>query len=201
MIYVNPDSIPFLQSRLDTLKEMTIALCAAPESKRAAMIDEGRKDSWAHAEVVNALRKVIGNKCWYSEVFLDHTDPNVDHFRPKGSIRDINLSTREHCGRCDGYWWLAFEPRNYRLAAVHANQRRVFESTEGGKWDYFPVIGDRAKTGTAWKLIIEDYLPLDPCRKSDVLLLWFDADGVAGVAKEKKISDKDRLRVEISIWL
>lgn len=201
MVYINPDTIPFSQSRLDALKTMTTALSRAPQGKRAAMIADGRNDSWAHDDVVKALREVVGNKCWYSEVHLDHSDPNVDHFRPKGAIREIEPTTRQHCGHCTGYWWLAFEPRNYRLAAVHANQRRVFENTDGGKWDYFPVRGRRAKKGTTWKRIIEDYLPLDPCRKSDVLLLWFDADGVAGVAKEKNLSEKDKLRVDVSIWL
>lgn len=201
MVYINPDTIPFPQSRLDTLKEMTESLCNAPEAKRAELIDRGRDNSWAHEEVIKALRSVIGNKCWYSEVHLDHTDPNVDHFRPKGSIREIDPASRGYCGRCDGYWWLAFEPRNYRLAAVHSNQRRVFENTEGGKWDYFPVFGERAAPKIAWKKIKEDYIPLDPCRKSDVLLLWFDADGVAGVAKEKKLSEKEKSRVDISIWL
>lgn len=201
MVYINPDTIPIPQSRIDALKEMTKILCSAPEAKRSELINSGRDDSWAHEEVVKALRSVIGNKCWYSEVHLDHNDPNVDHFRPKGSIREVDPATREHCGRCEGYWWLAFEPRNYRLAAVHANQRRVFETTQGGKWDYFPVLGARTKSGTAWNRIIEEYLPLDPCRKSDVRLLWFDADGVAGVAKEKNHSNKERLRVEVSIWL
>jgi hypothetical protein len=201
MVYINPDTIPIPQSRLDALKQMTQALCGAPKTKRPKLIKDGRNDSWAHDEVVEALRHMVGNKCWYSEVHLDHNDPDVDHFRPKGSIREIEPSTREHCGRCEGYWWLAFEPRNFRLAAVHANRRRVFVNTNGGKWDYFPVIGDRAKPGTPWKRITEEYLPLDPCRKSDVLLLWFDADGVAGVAKEKKLSDKEKLRVDISIWL
>ena len=203
MLYINPASIPFPQARLEKLKKLTKELISALPSERSNLIDHGRNDSWGHADVVTALRSVVGNKCWYSEVYLDHNDPNVDHFRPKGEIREVDIRSFKNCGESRGYWWLAFEHCNYRFAAIHANQRRVFTHTSGGKWDYFPVRGSRAVAKTQWSRIVEDFLPLDPCLKSDVMLLWFDPDGVAGPAdrQSRPLTDHEKDRVRVSIWL
>lgn len=203
MIYINPASIAFAQDRLSRLKTLTEDLVGCAASDRRAAIEAGRGESWGHPEIVKSLKAVVGSKCWYSEVFLDHHDPNVDHFRPKGTIREVDCTSLTNCGTARGYWWLAFDHRNFRLAAIHANQRRVDESTVGGKADYFPVRGSRAAEGTEWSRIVEDYLPLDPCVKSDVYLLWFDPDGVPGSVDRpgKPLSDKDKERVRISIWL
>jgi len=203
MVYINPTSIPFPQDRLTRLRELTEALRACAADKRSGKIETGRNQSWAHPEIVTALRAVVGNKCWYSEVHLDHHDPNVDHFRPKGAIREVDCTSLTNSGASPGYWWLAFDHRNFRLAAIHANQRRVDESTTGGKADYFPVRGPRAPEKTEWASIVEDYLPLDPCSKTDVSLLWFDPDGVPGCVDRpgNPLSERDRERVRISIWL
>jgi hypothetical protein len=203
MVYINPASIPFPQARLERLRELTNDLRTCAAEQRGAMIDAARSETWGHPEILQALKDVVGNKCWYSEVHLDHHDPNVDHFRPKGTIREVDCDSLANRGSSPGYWWLAFEHRNFRLAAAHANQRRVDESTSGGKADYFPVRGDRAPEATEWPSIVEDYLPLDPCSKTDVSLLWFDPDGVPGSVDRpgKPLSEKDKERVRISIWL
>ncbi|MDD2342535.1 MAG: hypothetical protein PHV54_06565 [Tolumonas sp.] len=81
----------------------------------------------------------FGDKCWYSEVPRIGTDFNIDHFRPKGAVKKakriyaskiINGKSQNH----SGYWWLAFEPKNYRYSCQYANQPR----DNGGKHDYFP---------------------------------------------------------------
>jgi hypothetical protein len=203
MIYINPAYIVFTQARLERLKELSDDLRSCPPDQRSSKIDSGRTESWGHPDIVQAMKKVVGNKCWYSEVHLDHHDPNVDHFRPKGTIREVDSVSLTNCGSSPGYWWLAFDHRNYRLAAIHANQRRVDDSTAGGKADYFPVRGARTPERTEWSNIVEDYLPLDPCSKTDVSLLWFDPDGVPGSVNRpgKPLSEKDKERVRISIWL
>jgi hypothetical protein len=90
----------------------------------------------------------VGNKCWYSEVPLEGADPNVDHFRPKGQVREVDADLQNLQTTSPGYWWLAFECRNFRLSSMHANQRRVDTDTNGGKSDYLPVLGSRAVEGT-----------------------------------------------------
>jgi hypothetical protein len=183
---------------------MTADLLGVPEEERSSCIEKGRSKSWAHDEIIQALKGVVGNKCWYSEVSLDGHDPEVDHFRPKGKIREIDHTTFVHGSDCEGYWWLAFECENFRLAATHANQRRVFEDSNGGKANYFPVRGDRASAGTKCRdLHAEHAIPLDPCDAEDVRLLSFDFDGVASPAKPKgkELTDEERERVVFSIWL
>ena len=203
MIFINSDAFVLPTAREESLKLLGDYLLGWPEELRAEFVEGCRDDAWGHHEVVQALRDVAGNKCWYSEVHLEGADPNVDHFRPKGPVREVDRDLENTGTKCEGYWWLAFEPLNYRLASMHTNQRRTDEDTDGGKWDYFPIRGARAPVGTAWGEINEDVLPLDPCSPSDVRLLWFDPDGKPCPAKwkDRDADDRDVERVEATIWL
>ena len=132
---------------------------------------------------------------------LEGADPNVDHFRPKGRVVEIDHSTLEKTGDISpGYWWLAFEPKNFRLSCMHSNQRRVDKETEGGKWDFFPVEGARAPEETEWDLIEEDVLPFDPCCATDMALLWFSPDGTPTL-KNGSPNDEEIRRLNVTIWL
>jgi len=203
MIFINPDSLEIPLESEETLRILTETLAEKTAVERRRFIESNRAKSWGHEAMLTALRAIVGNKCWYSEVHLEGADPNVDHFRPKGRVREVGTNLENTGEFSDGYWWLAFEPRNYRLAAMHANQRRVDKDTDGGKWDYFPVRGARASTQTEWDAIMEDILVLDPCSFSDVQLLWFDPDGIACAAKWKHrdIDEREIERVKATIWL
>lgn len=111
------------------------------------------------------------NKCWYCEAEEIRTDMPVDHFRPKGKVDEDD----EH----EGYWWLAFDWKNYRCACTFCNSVRNFEETQGGKGSHFPIFNkeNRAYSSTA---DYHDERPaiLDPCDPSDDRLIWFDEDGV-----------------------
>jgi hypothetical protein len=85
---------------------------------------------------------------------------------------------------------------------MHANQRRVDTDTNGGKWNYFPVLGARAAEGTHCLQINENVLALDPCSVSDVSLLWFDPDGKPCCSEwKRKPNTLDQQRVRTTIWL
>lgn len=203
MILINPDSIRLNETRRQALASLAQELVQKPETERMPFIEQKRGETWAHPEVIEALRAVAGNKCWYSEVPLEGADPNVDHFRPKGQIREVDGDLNLLKTKVPGYWWLAFELQNFRLAAMHANQRRTDEDTNGGKWDFFPVRGCRAAACTPCGSIIEDHLALDPCKPSDVALLWFDMDGRPCAAKRrgKQLRAEQAEKVRTSIWL
>ena len=64
------------------------------------------------------LLSIYGEKCWYSECSLEGSFGDVDHFRPK------NRSTNENYEVIlpDGYWWLAFRYKNYRLSCEKCNR-------------------------------------------------------------------------------
>lgn len=202
MIYINPSRLSLSAARQKVLSQLTAALTATPVADRGAFIDQKRGEAWGHSDVVSALRSAVGNKCWYSEVKLDGQDPNVDHFRPKGRIQEVDDNLQKTGHVCSGYWWLAFEFANYRLAAMHANQRRVDEDSNGGKWDFFPVRGVRAAEGTLIGAITEDILALDPCKATDVALMWFDPDGrPCGPQGKRNANDAEKMRIKATIWL
>lgn len=202
MIFVNPAKITIPAARSAALNVATTGLQPIGPPDRAQYFEQHRNATWGHTEVVAALKAVVGNKCWYSEVDLTGADPNVDHFRPKGRVVEVDQELQKTGQLAEGYWWLAFELQNFRLSAQHSNQRRVDAETEGGKADFFPVAGARAQVGTPYQQIFEYVLPLDPCSASDVSLLWFDPDGNPTYSPKQKKSCKDNeLRIKATIWL
>lgn len=201
MIYINPRDIKFDPKWEAKARELTKELLEKKPEERAAFIDSKRAETWGNSALSKLLRGVVGNKCWYSEVPLDGADFNIDHFRPKGRVVEIDNSSFEKTGdKSPGYWWLAFEPKNFRLSCMHSNQRRVDEETNGGKADFFPVEGARAPEGAEWDLIEEDVLPFDPCCADDMALLWFTPDGTPTL-KNGSPSDEEYRRLRITIWL
>lgn len=202
MIFVDHTKLAISPALREALKSATTQLLLQAPADRASFIKNNRNTTWGDPGLVAALKAAIGNKCWYSEIELGGADPNVDHFRPKGRVVEVNDEMVKTGQQIDGYWWLAFEPLNFRLSSQHANQRRVDEDTDGGKADFFPVKGDRAPAGTPYMQIFEDVLPLDPCSASDVSLIWFDPEGRPCYSpKQKHPKKEDELRLKATIWL
>lgn len=90
------------------------------------------------SSVKNELKKVFV-KCAYCESSYGAVyDGDVEHFRPKGRIKEKNPQT-------PGYFWLANDWDNLLLACQHCNQRRKHilfgeNKLEGyGKLDQFPL--------------------------------------------------------------
>lgn len=122
--------------------------------------------------------KVFGDKCWYSEAPRIMTDFDVDHFRPKGAVkktkkryakRRVGKTSQKH----NGYWWLAYEAKNYRYSCIYANRPRE----EGGKHDYFPLLNEAARVwspNTLANHATEAPKLLDPCSQNDVTLLSYE---------------------------
>lgn len=116
----------------------------------------------------------LGNKkCWYSEVEIELSEAEIEHFRPKNKV-----GKTKH----DGYWWLAFNWRNFRLSYKPVNSRSTSDRNGKlvGKGTYFPLAsGSRANeykpTGKD-TLSIGDERPqlLDPVDGHDVSLLSYD---------------------------
>ena len=202
MIHVDLNKLTLSPEWEARARKLTRKLKAMPSDDQSDFIEKNRELTWGAKEVLAALRKIVGNKCWYSEVPLEGADPNIDHFRPKGQVREVNADLQNTQTTSPGYRWLAFECWNFRLSSMHANQRRVDVDTNGGKWDYFPVLGARAAEGTPCLAIVENALALDLCSASDVSLLWFDPDGIPCCSKWKRQPNAlDQQRVKTTIWL
>jgi hypothetical protein len=152
-------------------------------------------------ELKKWLEDINFGKCWYSEAKELVSDYHVDHFRPKGKVVDIDKKEI-----AEGYWWLAFDWKNYRISGAICNSpHKGDDGITKGKWDYFPL-HNNLKICKCPTDDIEDeiYLILDPCNEEDVSLICFDESGypfptnyINPTEEEKK--EWEYIRVEQSI--
>lgn len=135
-----------------------------------------------NAPLWSAIKDVLwmagGEKCWYSEVLLPVGQVEIEHFRPKGRLSSEKFP---------GYWWLAFNWQNYRVASHLANTRRYDKLNRGlrGKGGYFPLVAGVRGTfipnpvpNDPLCIGCETPLLLDPVDANDVRLITFDQDGL-----------------------
>lgn len=153
----------------------------------------------------NMLQEIMynlsGGKCWYSEAPPGAGDYEIDHFRPKNR-------SKQHDGtvlKPNGYWWLAYNWRNYRLAGGLVNKRRKdrlgADEEVKGKGDYFPLdIDGGSIVCEPPNVNLNHELPilLDPTNVYDTSLISFDKNGEPIVPAG--LSDDDKFRVEKSIF-
>jgi uncharacterized protein (TIGR02646 family) len=161
---------------------------AAEEIKNLPILEINRAINrnsgvWRDHELREALENCMHKKCWYCETRDLRSDNPIDHFRPKNSVFE--------CPDHPGYWWLAFNWRNYRFSCTYCNSRRIDRETgdKGGKHDHFPILNEeqRAMVPTD-KIAFERPCLLDPTNANDPRLLFFDQYGRAVPRKNK---DKD----------
>lgn len=144
---------------------------------------EKNKSFWRELE--SWLKEQSFGKCWYSEARDSVSYWHVDHFRPKSEVKDLDGEIYE------GYWWLAFNWTNYRLAGSASN---VPKSSK------FPV-----RPGTNWisdsgqDFNDEEPYLLDPTKPLDPALLTFDESGKVCAAYEENVWHKERAEVSIDI--
>jgi uncharacterized protein (TIGR02646 family) len=158
-------------------KNAADAVLASPPEQRSRVIDRN-KGVWG--ELKDDLSKLSHRKCWYCESIDDRSDNVVDHYRPKGNVRDANPPH-------NGYWWLAFSWDNYRFSCMYCNSIRKSAEGSGGKQDYFPL-NDESRRALCENddYALEMPLLLDPTNPMDVSLIAFSEDGSAGPADEEK---------------
>lgn len=167
------------------------------QQKRADVLAK-RGKVWA--DLKELLELWSYGKCWYTEAREAVSDYHVDHFRPKSRV--AVHPDRPTNGREEGYWWLAFDWRNYRLAGAWANSPHRVEGEELpiGKWDYFPLLNERFKAmapGDDHEQ--EQALLLDPVKEVDARLLTFNETGAAIPAVHTGSPTAERVKVSIKI--
>ncbi|MFF7576563.1 HNH endonuclease signature motif containing protein [Streptomyces sp. NPDC008061] len=171
-------------------KTVTDALLAADGLAARKKIIGENEELWR--SIKGVLAKVGHQKCWYCEASEVRSDNAVDHFRPKGRV-----SGEVH----DGYWWLAFDVKNYRFACTFCNSRRHGDGgTTGGKADHFPLAaGSLRADGPLVPISVEIPLLLDPCDYVDTTAVWFDETGQVKVNPAvEAVEENVSLRVSIS---
>lgn len=110
--------------------------------------------AYSRREVRDALTKLFHSKCAYCEARVGiNSKPDIGHFRPMSGVID------EYGDKLPGYWWLAGAWENLLLACQTCNRR----FRDGGKGNFFPIGGERAKPlATDAGLVAELPLLLDP---------------------------------------
>lgn len=181
MIYIDNATITPNEKWLAKAKSLTDALKAAANDEERFKIIEKNHRIWKILK--NSLSKISYGKCWYSEAKEIYSHYHVDHFRPKKKALDINNVDQ------GGYWWLAFDWKNYRLMGSVGNSK---------KGDYFPVKRNKAKLHTD-PIRDEIYYLLDPSSKEDVKLLNFEETGKAIPTASEKLANWSFTRAKETI--
>lgn len=183
----DPNKIEYPDNWAQKAKETLDAVAAASDDEKAQLVNKYR-DIWAVLKP--ELAKVMRNKCWYTEAKQVGTDTNVDHFRPKNSVKGIvhPVTGQRHIG----YWWSAFAPSNYRYSCIVANRSRrdIETGNVGGQSDEFPLWVESER---AWSPddSCDDEQPLliDPCNAAEVAYITFLENGEA-VERHKEETNK-----------
>jgi len=145
-------------------------------------------------KVKKCLEKASNRKCWYTESKNPGCLYDVDHFRPKARKTDGDGVIQYW------YWFLAFDPKNYRLSCQFSNRLNINPETgqTGGKGDQFPLLGGQAHATTKAEIVIENPVLIDPCNSDDCDLLEFQPDGRPVVSHIHRGNPDARYRVEQS---
>ena len=167
-----------LQQRIDVAKS---------KARKAAISSKGL---WS--DLSEILAEQSKGKCWYCETNEIRSDNPIDHFRPKGNVAE--------CDDHPGYWWLAFDWKNFRYACTYCNSRRVEVETAGGKQDHFPVFVPPDWNKSAADLNVERPVLLDPVEDGDCKLLTFNDNGEACSVVEDEASE-EYIKAKMSIEL
>lgn len=156
-------------------------LKAAPDAEARKNIIEKNDKVWGALK--DWLLSLSHQKCWFSEAKDCFSHWDVEHYRPKKSVKDEDGT--EH----DGYWWLAFDWRNFRICGNAGNRK---------KSTYFPLrTGSHRVVNPDDDLRLEDPLLLDPADADDPNLLSFDFEGKAIPAPGLDTWDETRVTYSI----
>lgn len=80
-----------------------------------------KKTIYGHKSVRRALRNLQHSKCCYCEAKVGATSHrNVEHYRPKGAVKQSVASNKEH----PGYYWLAYDWDNLLMSCTVCNNNK-----------------------------------------------------------------------------
>lgn len=175
-----PDDVePYKKWKEDAAKFTQELFDAGTEEKRKRVI-ENHESLWKRTKFKKWIVGFFHKKCWYTESKEKVSAYHVDHFRPKGRVTDNGVSY-------EGYWWLAFDWKNYRIAGQLINVK---------KKDSFPINGTFRASTDDKRIEIEDAQLIDPLDQEDVALISFNESGEVVCAGD--ISENDKKRVEVT---
>lgn len=147
------------------------ALEKLPVEERKAFI---KKKSHIWRSFSKYLAKMSYGKCWYSEAKDGGANFDIDHFRPKAEAKRA-----DDLIDLEGYAWLAFDWRNFRLSAQNCNRLNTEDSGRTvGKGSWFPLLNDSPKATWGNRCIDDERVTLlDPVVKADLTYIDYDDNG------------------------
>lgn len=155
-------------------------------------------------DLLLVLKGLSNNKCWYSEAQEVMSDMDVDHFRPKNEAK--NIDSDGNAVKREGYWWLAYDWKNYRLSSIYSNRFRKDKHTEEdksyGKGSFFPLRDGCVAATCSDELDDEVLYLLDPINPNDPDLIFFSDDGraIPSVNEEEEPWDFSRAKISIDVY-
>src|SRR4051794_34670111 len=108
MIFVFQDQAKIPQDWLNEVAGLQADLEQLDTPKKRKAFIDAHSGVWT--KIKDTLLEMSHGKCWYSEAPDAVSDWHIDHFRPKK--RALDEDQTEH----EGYHWLAFDWKNYRIA-------------------------------------------------------------------------------------
>lgn len=158
---------------------------AKDETERDAIIEKNQ-GLWRDDRIRNWLLKQFNNKCWYSEAQDSVSSIHVDHYRPKGRVKQ-DLGTVPE----GGYWWLAFDWVNYRICGQLLNVK---------KGVLFPIIeGLRCTASNPVSLQFEAPFLIDPLSDATRLISYEKDEDACIAVVAAGIAEPDITRAEKTI--
>ena len=165
-----PENIRWPQAKWDAWQAKSDALVKAlaklhADGKLTERNDLIDKNDSHWGKLTPWLLALSEGKCWFTEArdIASHLD--VEHFRPKKAACNAKGPER------DGYWWLAFDFMNFRIAGTVPNRKK-------GVW--FPLRQDSPCSSYTKRCEGDEIAHfLDPTNAHDVTLLAFDEEGKA----------------------
>lgn len=191
MIYIDISKLNITREWRDEARRRTEELRNIPEAERSGFIE---RNSRIWQSLKSELERISHNKCWYCEVKLPRADFHVDHHRPKNRVENEDGTEKS------GYWWLAFDHRNFRLACSYCNCLHTgADGITRGKSDRFPLHPNSVRASSP-NHNLNDEAPflLDPTNPVDPFMLWFQDDGRA-CPKHSEAQGFAHQRAEVTI--
>jgi hypothetical protein len=192
MIYIDMSGFVPPADWLQKANALTQSLITATDAAARKTIIKDNASVWSELKA----HLPFSHKCWFSEAIDVVSDYHIEHFRPKNKIKKSNVAPFDEENRIDwttnvGYWWLAFNYQNYRIAGSKINSSY--------KQNYFPLqIGSSIAYNPTDDHNLEQPFLLDPTVQGDPNLLTFEPDGTAKPTIDNN-ADIRYIRTDISI--
>lgn len=158
-----------------------IPTSAGEKSPREKLIKAGH---WKYLKPWLAGKSA--GKCWFCEAKQVRSPSDVEHFRPKNEVHVNGNILKYPSGHpnadqdFEGYWWLSYNWKNFRLSCQRCNREEKDAATKikYGKGNEFPLVDENSRCWDySTNLNTEQPLLLDPCVQSDTELLLHPISG------------------------